>query len=213
MKEKLNRFAELCCSWDFRDIDMTEAHLGSIDINKKKHIIIPSCELYSPDIDDYVSCVGNKIQSKRLVNIFNNLDLNDRYEVKEFINDIENKIDWKKIEKELYDEIEQEKTRIELLEENDFKEEIVQAKSLGEGWNWHKFNDGSGHLESPDGKEYMSYDLCTNEYKETPDSSYDFFPLSYYYADGIDPSEFKPFNYMEHEMCKLLSKEKEEISL
>lgn len=39
----------------------------------------------------------------------------------------------------------------------------------------------------------MSYDLDTNEYKETNDSQYEFFPLSYYYADGINPSEFKPF--------------------
>ena len=90
-----------------------------------------------------------------------------------------------------------------------FEEKIVPSEKLGRGWYWHKYNDGSGYLESPDGKEYMSYDLDTNEYKETNDSQYEFFPLSYYYADGINPSEFKPFEYMENEMIEvILPKEK-----
>jgi len=211
LKEKLNGFAELCGEWDFRNIDMTEAHLAGIDI--VKNAIIPTCEIYSPDIDDYVSCGGNKIQSKRLVNTFKNLDLNNLYEVKDFIEDIESEIDWNKVEKEILRELEKQKKELEVDEtEDNFEDRIVPAKTLGEGWNWHKYDDGSGHLESPDGNEYMIYDLCTNEYKETLDSSYDFFPLSYYYADGVDPSEFKPFDYMEHEMSKYLAKEKE-ISL
>ena len=94
---------------------------------------------------------------------------------------------------------------------DDFEEKIVPSEKLGRGWYWHKYNDGSGYLESPDGKEYMSYDLDTNEYKETNDSQYEFFPLSYYYADGINPSEFKPFEYMENEMIEvILPKEKKD---
>lgn len=74
---------------------------------------------------------------------------------------------------------------------------IVPAETL-KGWNWHKYNDGSGSLHSPNGNKYMSYDLSTNEYKERDDSKYyDFFPLSYYYIDGEDPKTFKPFKYME----------------
>lgn len=77
----------------------------------------------------------------------------------------------------------------------------MPAKKLGDGWKWVKYDDGSGYLESPDGKEYMSYDLQTNEYKIYGDSRhYNFFPLSYYYADGLDPKEFEPFEYMEEEM-------------
>lgn len=94
--------------------------------------------------------------------------------------------------------------------------EIVPAQKLGDGWNWEKYYDGSGCLLSPDGKEYMHYDLQTNEYKVTRDSGYDFFPLSYYYADGIDPENFKPFEFMENEMIDyILSREKNncEISL
>ena len=46
----------------------------------------------------------------------------------------------------------------------------------------------------------MIYDLETNEYKFDKDSDYDFFPLSYYYGDGVDPKDFKPFEYMEEEI-------------
>ena len=46
----------------------------------------------------------------------------------------------------------------------------------------------------------MIYDLETNEYKFDKDSDYDFFPLSYYYGDGVNPKDFKPFEYMEEEV-------------
>ena len=83
------------------------------------------------------------------------------------------------------------------------------AKKLGTGWSWYKYSDGSGYLESPDDKKYMEYDLQTHEYKETSNSSYDYFPLKYYYADGFDPDEFDPFSYMEDEMVKhILPREK-----
>ena len=99
----------------------------------------------------------------------------------------------------------------------EYKDEtdIIPAKKLGEGWYWHKYDDGSGHLESPDGKRYMSYDLDTNEYMETENSNYSFFPLNYYYLDGEDPDKFKPFDYMEDEMIdNVLKREnKEELSL
>lgn len=81
---------------------------------------------------------------------------------------------------------------------------IVPANSLGDGWNWVKYDDGSGHLESPSGEKFMGYDLCTNEYDIKYDNHYDFFPLSYYYVDGFDPKDFKPFEFMENEMKEYL---------
>lgn len=43
---------------------------------------------------------------------------------------------------------------------------IEQARLLPEGWKWVMYNDGSGYLESSDGKEYFSYDRLTQEYRE-----------------------------------------------
>ena len=90
----------------------------------------------------------------------------------------------------------------------------IPAKKLEEGWFWYKYSDGSGHLKSPDGKIYMEYDLQTHEYKITPNSRYEFFPLKYYYADGVEPEDFKPFSYMEDEMINfVLPKEKDDFTL
>ena len=42
---------------------------------------------------------------------------------------------------------------------------VTPAKTLPTGWVWVRYDDGSGHLESPDGKSWFSFDLDTNEYK------------------------------------------------
>ncbi len=81
-----------------------------------------------------------------------------------------------------------------------------KAKLLPDGWYWEKYADGSGCLNAPDGKEYMLYDLNTNEYRVTRDKSYDLFPLSHYYGDGVDPKNFNPFEYMEKEIRRTLIK-------
>lgn len=47
---------------------------------------------------------------------------------------------------------------------------IQRAKSLPMHWNWILHNDQSGHLESPEQKEYFLYDWSTGEYKITPDT-------------------------------------------
>ena len=83
---------------------------------------------------------------------------------------------------------------------NEDKVSFVPATLLPKGWIWKMYYDGSGCLLSPERKEFMIYDLETNEYKFDKDSDYDFFPLSYYYGDGVDPKDFKPFEYMEEEI-------------
>ena len=215
LENKQKNFTDKCGDWNYRNIDMTEPHLQSIQIIGNDILI--SCELFSPEIDDNVSCDGGIINNKDLIIGFRQLDLNKKNNVLEFISAIENFINWDEVNKKLYDEVKKEKENTVLEDEfEEFDVKIVPAERLGKGWNWHKYNDGSGYLESPDGKEYMSYDLDTNEYKETNNSRYEFFPLNYYYADGINPSEFKPFEYMENEMVdRILPKEKinEELSL
>lgn len=44
---------------------------------------------------------------------------------------------------------------------------VNQAALLEKGWMWIDYDDGSDHLESPNGEEYVSYDFCTQEYKYT----------------------------------------------
>lgn len=53
------------------------------------------------------------------------------------------------------------------------------AENLPKGWEWKDLGDGSGHLNSPEGKSYFFYDrapyvnLGGIEYKETPDGKWD----------------------------------------
>lgn len=47
--------------------------------------------------------------------------------------------------------------------------EIVPVEDLPEGWSWINYMDGSGCLESPDGKDYFSFDITTNEGKDIND--------------------------------------------
>ena len=58
---------------------------------------------------------------------------------------------------------------------NEDKVSFVPATLLPKGWIWKRYYDGSGCLLSPEKKEFMIYDLETNEYKFDKDSDYDFF--------------------------------------
>ena len=80
LKEKYNRFAELCGDWDFRNIDMTQPHLSSISINNKTVYLY--CEIFSDQLDDYVSCYAGACKDQSLVKMFYDLDLNDVNSVK-----------------------------------------------------------------------------------------------------------------------------------
>ena len=189
IKNKELAFLSLCGDWDYRkNVDMTEPHLQGITIRDNKILI--SCEKFSAQADDYVSCIATEIEDENMINKFKKLNLKNKGEVIDFISNIEKFVDWKKISKML------EQEELKLCEEG---LTIIESESL-EGWHWYKYDDGSGHLESPDKEEYMSYDLSTNEYRITKESDWELFPLSYYYADGVEPEKFDPFQFMEQEM-------------
>lgn len=70
----------------------------------------------------------------------------------------------------------------------------IQAETLPEGWIWTHYDDKSGHLESPNGDEYFSYDMITGEYKITPEKSYDFFLVERYDSScGYSVGGFQDF--------------------
>lgn len=61
------------------------------------------------------------------------------------------------------------------------EEKIVPAETLPEGWHWTHYDDGSGHLESPVGTSFFSYDRAPYssegwiEYKENSSESWGIF--------------------------------------
>lgn len=118
LKNKLNEFAELCGDWDFRNIDMTDSHLQSISI--KNNIITTSCEKFSTELDDYVSCNSGEIENKGLVNDFNLLDLSNREKVLDYISTLESHIDFEHVDNLLNNE---EQNKLKELEQ-DLEEEM-----------------------------------------------------------------------------------------
>lgn len=80
---------------------------------------------------------------------------------------------------------------INLVQEGN--ERTVPAVSLPEGRNWIHYEDASGHLQSPDGKSYFSYDWFTGEYKETEDGEYSFFLKELYDECRYTVGNFQDF--------------------
>lgn len=113
--EKMTAFNDLCGNWDFRNIDMTEPHLGGINyIDNKFYFIV---EKFSPALDDYIM-YNFEFNDVDLIDNFANLDMSDREEVWSFMSSCEMKIDWKKatetLEKLEEKEIKQEELEIEI---------------------------------------------------------------------------------------------------
>ena len=113
--KKLKNFNDLCGNWDFRNIDMTEPHLGGINyIDNKFYFIV---EKFSPALDDYIM-YNFEFNDVDLIDNFANLDMSDREEVWSFMSSCEMKIDWKKatetLEKLEEKEIKQEELEIEI---------------------------------------------------------------------------------------------------
>lgn len=114
LNDKLEMFRDFCGDWDYRNIDMTLPHLQSIDI--VGDTISVEIEMYSTILDDYVSVDGGDFTDINLVNKFNNLNLDCREDVWEFMEDVENLVDWKKMEKELSLEVKK-NLRLEKIQE------------------------------------------------------------------------------------------------
>lgn len=124
-----------------------------------------------------------KSQLGQVINDINNLGLYEmylsRYEL-EYIG----------LETEIKD---YEKLYNELIISADEERSEVQSRNLPEGWHWIDFDDASGHLQSPDGTSYFSYDWNTGEYKETEDKDYNFFLFENYDTGGYSIGSLKEF--------------------
>lgn len=102
LKNKVDKFNELCGDWDYRNIDMTDSHLQGINI--KKGLIETFCEKYSTALDEYVMCDSEVLDNKKLINDFNLLDLSNMEHVLDFMREIESHIDFNNVDKILNDE-------------------------------------------------------------------------------------------------------------
>lgn len=100
IKNKLDKFSEICGDWNYRNIDMTDSHLASIKIKDSTISIL--CEKYSTELDEYVFCPAGEVKDKNITKEFNLLDLSNKENVLSFISKINNYIDYSKVADALY---------------------------------------------------------------------------------------------------------------
>lgn len=107
--ENLRALNELLGEWDFI-VDVTDPYISSIDIDGDKISI--SCELWDPDLDDYVSIDGGEYEAPEIVDMINKADFfQDRdtmsyyNEANDILTAIAQKTDWNAICDKLYDEL------------------------------------------------------------------------------------------------------------
>lgn len=114
INKKVNEFNKLCGDWDYRNVDMTDVHLGGIEI--KYRAIKMYCEKYDVDMENYLICSSGRINNQDYLKRFLELDLENREKVLEYISSLEDCIDWKKVENNL------EKIKERFSKENNEKE-------------------------------------------------------------------------------------------
>lgn len=72
-----------------------------------------------------------------------------------------------------------------MCDDNKYQDEltIIPVPSLPEGWEWRMYDDGSGSLYSPEGKQIITYDFSTSEYRDLR-YSYDDWRGKWQFFDG-----------------------------
>jgi len=115
-ESKVDDFNTACCEWDFIQGwtagDVTSPHIQGIDIDGNK--ISVTCELWDPDLDDYLSCDGGTFEAPEIIKLINETDFGfSIYEASRPIyQDIAALIDWDTVDKTLYDEAHKQKEEL-----------------------------------------------------------------------------------------------------
>jgi hypothetical protein len=78
-----------------------------------------------------------------------------------------------------------------------------QAADLPAGWVWVINEDQSGHLQSPDGKTYFSFDWATGEYQPDPATHrWDRFVVEDFIRGGYSIGSFSDFQHYAEKIIK-----------
>lgn len=108
-KDNIDKFNQIIGEWDFiqgyTGGDVLDPHIGSVEINGDKlHI---ECELWDPDVDDYVFCSGGDFEAPDIITMLNEADFDNCFNVYEvaapIYKEIEKLIDWNKVSDTLFD--------------------------------------------------------------------------------------------------------------
>lgn len=107
-EDNVNTFNQIIGEWDFiqgyTGSDVVDPHIGYIQVNN--NTIQVSCEIWDPDVDDYVSCDGGSFEAPEIIASLNKADFDNSFNVYEvaspIYSDISQLIDWDKVSSELF---------------------------------------------------------------------------------------------------------------
>lgn len=97
--DKISKINEICGDWDYRGISMDIPHLRSIQVDENK--ITCRYEKWSVKLDEYVSCYTVPVEDKDLFSKIKSLNIENKEEVLNIIDELEDQFDFKEIENSL----------------------------------------------------------------------------------------------------------------
>lgn len=108
-KDNVGTFNTILTEWDFiqewTGTDVTSPHIECIEVDGDK--IHVECELWDPDLDDYVFCDGGDFEAPEIVKMLDDVDFNKSFNVyedaKPIYSAIAQLVDWDKVSDTLYD--------------------------------------------------------------------------------------------------------------
>lgn len=74
----LDTFNQIITEWDFLG-DVTDPYVAGVSVDGDK--IGVSCELWDPDVDDFVSCDGGEFEAPEIVKMLKEVDFNNTADV------------------------------------------------------------------------------------------------------------------------------------
>lgn len=108
-KENVDKFNQVIGEWDFiqgyTGSDVVDPHIECIDIDGNK--IHVECEIWDPDVDDYIFCSGGDFEAPNIIEMLNSADFDNCFNVYEvaapIYKEVSQLIDWDKVSDTLFD--------------------------------------------------------------------------------------------------------------
>lgn len=140
--DNLETFNDILGEWDFIG-EVTNPYVSGVMIDNGDTIGV-SCELWDPDLDDYVSVDGGSYKAPEIVQMINSADFENsfnRYEVaRPIVSAIENLVDWDKVSDELYKQVHTEMNESDTLDKDEYE-------ALDYYLNASKLNDSGFYIK------------------------------------------------------------------
>ncbi len=103
-EDNVATFNQIIGEWDFIQ-DVTDPHIAGISV--EGNMIGISCEIWDPDVDDYISCDGGDFNAPDIIKMLEEADFDHAFNVYEVARPIytalSQLVDWDKVSNTLFE--------------------------------------------------------------------------------------------------------------